>query len=81
MNEFSGIEKRAFRLWSDIGGINEFFLEELEAEAEKIAAKAAKLRRGVKYGAVVTGLASISAALAIILLRPKLAQARLRRAG
>jgi len=79
MNEYSENEKRAFRLWSDIGGIKEFFLEELEAEAAMIAAKAAKLRKGVTFGAV--GLASISAALAIILLRPKLAEARLRRAG
>jgi len=74
-------EKRIYRFWNDIGGISEYYLEELESEVAKIAARATKLRKGVKYGAVVTGLASISAAVAILLLRPKLAEARLRRVG
>jgi len=79
MSEYN--ENRAFRLWCDIGGVKEFFLEELEVEAARIAEKAAKLRNGLKVGALVTGIASVGAAIALILLKPKLAEARLRKAG
>jgi len=73
-------EEQAIKLWIDIGGIAETYLEELEEEAAKIAARAIKIRRRVKYGAIVTAAASLSAAVAIVVLRPRFAGG-LRRAG
>jgi len=74
-------EEQAIKLWVDIGGIAEMYLDELEAEAVKIAAKASKLRRRVKYGALITGVASLSAAVAFMFLRPKLASRLASKAG
>jgi len=74
-------EDQAIKLWVDIGGIAEMYLDELEAEAARIAAKASKLRRRVKYGALITGVASISAAVALLFLRPKLANRLASKAG
>jgi len=68
-------EEQATRLWMDIGGIAELYLDEIEAEAEKIAARANRIRRRVKYGAVITAAASLSAAVAFMVLRPRLAMA------
>ena len=75
------IEDKATKLWIDIGGIAEMYLDELEAEAAKIAAKASKLRRRVKYGALITGVASLSAAVAFMFLRPKLVNKLASKAG
>jgi len=74
-------EEQAIKLWMDIGGIAEMYLDELEAEAVKIAAKADKLRRGVKVGALITGVASLTAAVALIVLRPKSANRLASKAG
>ena len=71
-------ENKATRLWLDIGGIAEMYLDELEAEAASIAAKS-KVRRRVKYGAMVAAAASLSAAVAIMMLRPQLVTRRLAR--
>jgi len=65
-------EEKTIRLWLDIGGINELFLDELEETANVIATKV-KTRRRVKYGALVATAATVSAAIAIIMLKPKLA--------
>ena len=67
-------ETKAVKLWLDIGGVNELFLDELENEAANIAAMLKK-RRKVKYGAIIAAAASLSAAAAIIVMRPKLATA------
>jgi len=64
-------EEQAMRLWADIGGIDDMYLEELEQEASIIAAKASKVRRRVKYGAIVTAAASLSAAVAFMVFRTK----------
>ena len=74
-------EEQAIKLWVDIGGIAEMYLDELEVEAAKIAAKASILRRRVKYGALITGAVSLSAAVALIFLRPKLAGKLASKAG
>ena len=74
-------DEQAIKLWVDIGGIAEMYLDELEAEAAKIAAKADRVRRRVKYGALITGVASLSAAVALLFLRPKLANRLTSRAG
>jgi len=66
-------EEKAIRLWLDIGGINELFLDELEETAGNIAEKVKTRRRRVKYGALVATAATVSAAVAIIMLKPKLA--------
>jgi len=72
-------EEQATRLWVDMGGIAELYLDELEADAAKIAAKI-KARRRVKIGALAAAAASISAALAFVIVRPKLATVLARRA-
>ena len=72
-------EEKATRLWVDIGGIAELYLDELEAEAANIAAKL-KTRRRVKIGALAAAAASLSAAFAFIVIRPKLATRLSRRA-
>ena len=72
-------EKKATRLWVDIGGIDEIYLDELEADAASIAAKL-KTRRRVKYGALAAAAASLSAAVAFVVIRPKLANVWARRA-
>ena len=72
-------EEKATRLWVDIGGIAELYLDELETEAASIAARLRKRRR-VKYGALAAAAASLSAALAFIVIRPKLATVRTRKA-
>jgi len=74
-------EDKALRLWAEISGIDDVFLDELDANIAMIAAKAKKIRRGVKYGAIVTAAASISAAVAIMVLRPKLAGGLLSKAS
>jgi len=73
-------EDKAVKLWIDIGGIAETYLDELEEEAANIAARAKKIRRRVKYGAIVTAAASVSAAVAFMVLRPRLLSGGLRRA-
>jgi len=73
-------EEKAIRLWLDIGGINELYVDELEDEATSIAAKF-KTRRRVKYGALAAAAASLSAAVAIMLIRPRLATKQLTRLG
>ena len=65
-------DEKTVKLWLDIGGINELFLDELEDEAASIAVMLKKRRR-VKYGAIIAAAASLSAAAAIIVMRPKLA--------
>ena len=74
-------EDKAIKLWVDIGGIAEMYLDELEAEAAIIAAKASKLRRRVKYGALITGLASLSAAVTFMVLRGRGEVGLVRKAG
>ena len=64
------MNEKALRLWLDIGGIAEMYVDELEAEASSIAAKI-KRRRRVKYGTIAAAAASISAAVAIMVLRPQ----------
>jgi len=70
-------EEKAVRLWLDIGGIAEIYVDELEAEAQAIAAKA-KMRRRVKYGTIAAA-ASLSAAVALMLLRPQVVTRQLAR--
>jgi len=75
-------DEQTMRLWADIGGIDDMYLEELEKEAAIIAAKASKVRKRVKYGALITAAASLSAAVAFMVFRPKLTLAlAARRAG
>jgi len=75
-------DEQIMRLWADISGIDEHYLEELEAETASIAAKASRMRRRVKYGAIVTAAASLSAAVALLVLRPRLSNVlAARRAG
>jgi len=69
---------KALRLWQDIGGIAEMYVEELEAEAELIAAKVRRKRR-VKYGTIAAAAASLSAAVAIMVLRPQVVTRQLAR--
>ena len=66
-------EDRAIRFWVDIGGISETYLDELEEVAAYIAAKIKTRRRRVKYGAIVATAATVSAAVALVVLKPKLA--------
>ena len=54
------------------------YVEELETEAAKIAARA-KRRRQIKYGTIAAAAASLSAAVAIMVLRPKLVTRQLAR--
>ncbi|MCL2571971.1 MAG: hypothetical protein FWE11_06170 [Defluviitaleaceae bacterium] len=65
-------EEKIIRFWKDIGGIAEDYLDELEAEVALIAAKSSRIRKRVKYGALVTAAVSLSAAAAFVVLRPKL---------
>jgi len=74
-------EEKAIRLWADISGINETYLDELETEVAKIAARTSKVRRRVKYGAIVTAAISLSAAAAFVVLKPRVASNLLRKAG
>ena len=60
-------EEKATRLWLDIGGVNELFLDELEEISAKIKAR----RRKVKYGALVATAATVSAAIALVVLKPR----------
>ena len=71
------MNEKSLRLWLDIGGIAEIYVDELEAEATQIAAKA-KTRKRVKYGTIAAA-ASISAAVAFMILRPKMASLQLAR--
>jgi len=71
-------EEKAFKLWLDIGGIAELYVDELEAEAASIAAKVKRSRR-LKYGTIAAAAASLSAAVAIIVLRPEMVTRRLAR--
>ena len=71
-------EEKATRLWIDIGDIAELYLDELETEAASIAARI-KTRRRVKYGALAAAAASLSAAVAFMVIRPKLATVWARR--
>jgi len=71
-------EEKALKLWLDIGGIAEMYVDELEAEAAHIAAKI-KRRRRVKYGTIAAAAASISAAVAIMMLRPQMVTRQLAR--
>ena len=73
-------EDKALRLWLDIGGIAEMYVDELEAEAAAIAAKVRR-RKQVKVGTIVAAAASIGAAVAIILLKPKAATRQLAKLG
>ena len=73
-------EEKATRLWVDIGGIAELYLDELEAEAAGIAAKI-KTRRRVKYGALAAAAASLSAAVAFMIIKPQFATRQLARFG
>ena len=68
-------DEKAERLWVEMSGICELYLDELEAEAAKIAERANKIRRRVKYGAIVTAAASVSAAVVIAVLRPRFGRA------
>jgi len=68
-------DEKTVRLWADISGIDETYLDELDAEAAKIAARAKKIRRRVKYGAIVTAAASVSAAVAYVVLKPRFGRA------
>ena len=72
------MNEKSLRLWLDIGGIAEMYVDELEAEAEKLAAKA-RNRRRVKYGTIAAAAASLSAAVAIMVLKPRVATRRLAR--
>ena len=72
-------EERIIRFWLDIGGIDETYLDELEEDAVHIAARAKK-RRKVKYGAIVATAATLSAAVAFVVLRPQLASELARKA-
>jgi len=65
-------EERLMRLWLDIGGIDNLFLDELEETSELVATKE-KTKRRVKYGAIVATAATVSAAVAFVMLKPKLA--------
>ena len=69
-------EDKALRLWLDIGCIAEMYVDELEAEAEIIAAKIRKRRR-VKYGTIAAAAASLGAVVAIMVLRPQITTRRL----
>jgi len=71
------MNEKSLRLWLDIGGIAEMYVDELENEAVLIAAKA-KTRRRVKYGTIAAA-ASISAAVAFMMFRPKMATLQLAR--
>jgi len=66
-------DEKTMRLWMDIGGIHEKFLDELEETTEMVATKMIARRRKVKYGALVATAATISATIAIVMLKPKLA--------
>jgi len=70
--------EKSIKLWLDIGGIAEMYLEELESEAASIASRA-KMRRRVKYGTLAAAAASLSAAIAIMILRPQLVTRQLAR--
>ena len=72
-------EEQATRLWMDMGGIAELYLDELETDTAQIAAKL-KTKRRVKIGAMAAAAASISAALAFVVIRPRLATVMARRA-
>jgi len=72
------IRDKAVKLWLDIGGIAEIYVDELETEADTIAKKARKRRR-VKYGTIAAAAASLSAAVAIMILRPQVVTKRLAR--
>ena len=74
------IEDKALRLWLDIGGIAEMYVEELETEAAKIAARA-KRRRRVKYGTLAAAAASLSGLVAIMVLKPEFVTKQLARLG
>jgi len=71
-------EDKALRLWLDIGGIAEMYVDELEAEAASIAAKL-KRRKQVRVGTIVAAAASISAAVAIMMLKPQVVTRQLAR--
>ena len=71
-------DDKALKLWLDIGGIAEMYVEELEADAAKIAA-IARRRRRVKYGTLAAAAASLSAAVAIMVLKPELVTRQLAR--
>ena len=62
---------KALKLFTEISGIAESYLDELDAEVARIAARAKKLRRRVKYGAIVTAAASVSAAVVFVMLKPE----------
>ena len=73
------MNEKTMRLWLDIGGLDELYLDELEAEIALIAAKAKKKRK-VTYGAIVATAATLSAAVAFVVLKPQLATDIARRA-
>ena len=74
-------EDKIIRFWLDIGGVDEFYLDELEEELARIAAKLKSRRKKVKYGALVATAATLSAAVAFAVLRPKLASEIVRKAA
>ena len=59
---------RVTRLWQDIGGVDELFLDEL---AMDYAFESIKSKRRVKYGAIIASVATLSAAAALVALKPK----------
>jgi len=73
-------EEKAIKLWVNIGDIAELYLDEVEADVAKIAAKL-KTRRRVKYSALIAAAASLSAAVAFMVIRPKLTTVLARRAA
>ena len=64
------MNEKTMRIWQDIGGLDELFLDELESEIAEIAAKANK-RRKIKIGAIAATAATLSAAVAFVVLKQR----------
>ena len=64
------MNEKTMRIWLDIGGLDELYLDELEAEIAQIAARAKK-RRKVRIGAIAATAATLSAAVAFVVLKQR----------